>query len=129
MSEKITSFKDLVAWQKAHELVLKTYKVLDGFPASEKFALSDQMKRAAVSITSNIAEGFSRKTARDKAQFYQTALGSLTELESQIMVAFDLHYLDKNICDDLDLLITETSRLLNGLIKATRASKFVVPHS
>jgi four helix bundle protein len=129
VSEKITSFKDLVAWQKAHELVLKTYKVLDGFPASEKFALSDQMKRAAVSITSNIAEGFSRKTARDKAQFYQTALGSLTELESQIMVAFDLHYLDKNICDDLDLLITETSRLLNGLIKATRASKFVVPHS
>lgn len=129
MADKITSFRDLIAWQKAHELVLKTYGTLESFPASEKFALSDQMKRAAVSITSNIAEGFSRKTAKDKAQFYQTALGSLTELESQLMVALDLHYIDKSICNDFDLLISETSRLLNGLIKATRASKFVVSHS
>lgn len=129
MADKITSFRDLIAWQKAHELVLKTYKVVGDFPVSEKFALSDQMKRAVVSITSNIAEGFSRKTAKDKAQFYQTALGSLTELESQILVAFDLHYVNKNVCDDLDVSILETSRLLNGLIKATRASKFVVSHS
>lgn len=129
MADKIISFRDLIAWQKAHELVLKSYNLIEFFPPSEKFALSDQMKRAAVSITSNIAEGFSRKTSKDKAQFYQTALGSLTELESQMTTAIDLQYLNVQQCAEVEALFIEVSRLLNGLIKATRASKFVVVHS
>lgn len=124
MSETIKTFKDLLAWQKSHELVIATYKLLEFLPIGEKFALSNQMKRAAVSITSNIAEGFSRKTVKDKAQFYQTSLGSLTELESQIILAVDLDYISKDAWENIQSLVVETSKLLNGLIKATRDSRF-----
>ena len=85
--EKITSFTKVRAWQEGHKLVLMVYEVTKNFPKEEMFGLVNQLRRAAVSITSNIAEGFSRKTYGEKLQFYCIALGSLTEVQNQILIA------------------------------------------
>ena len=115
MEEKIRSFTDLKAWQESHKLVLDIYGFTNNFPQREIFGLSSQMRRAAVSITSNIAEGFSRITNKDKAQFYSISLGSLTELQSQLYVARDIGYINK--ADFLKIFdkIILVSKLLNGL--------------
>lgn len=94
--KKIKSFTDLYAWQEGHKLVLMIYKITDKFPSKETFGLISQMRRCAVSITSNIAEGFSRNTIKDKCQFYSVAHGSLTELQNQLIIARDIKYLDKD---------------------------------
>lgn len=88
--KKIESFTDLVAWKEGHALVLTIYQVTSSFPRSESYVLTDQMHRCVVSITSNIAEGFSRRGNKEKAQFYYTALGSTTELQNQLLIARDL---------------------------------------
>jgi len=124
MGEKITSFKDLVAWQEGHKLVLLVYTLTKKFPADERFALIDQLRRAVVSITSNIAEGFSRKTASDKASFYQIALGSLTEVENQMIIAKDLGYIAQNDFDGFNEQFIICSKLIHGLVKSTRDNKF-----
>ena len=80
--QKIKTFRDLISWQEGHNLVLMIYEVTKTFPREEAFGLTTQLRRAAVSCTSNIAEGFSRLTANDKAHFYTMALGSLTEIQS-----------------------------------------------
>lgn len=79
-SRKIKSFTDLTVWKEAHELVLLIYSLTKDFPKEELFGLVTQIRRAVVSITSNIAEGFSRNSYKEKAQFYAMALGSLTEV-------------------------------------------------
>jgi four helix bundle protein len=86
-SEKIYSFTDLKAWKQGHELVLFVYEITKHFPQNEVFGLTSQMRRAVVSITSNIAEGFSRISNKEKAQFYSIALGSLTEIQNQSYIA------------------------------------------
>lgn len=114
---KITNFTDLNAWKYGHQLVLNIYKVTDKFPDKERYSLIDQMRRAAVSITSNIAEGFSRKSSKEKSQFYSMSLGSLTEVQNQLMVARDVHYLkldDYQAIYDLSVIV---SKIVNGLIK------------
>lgn len=119
-TEKITSFTDLNAWKEAHKFVLLIYKMTKGFPKEEMFGLTSQIRRAAVSIVSNIAEGFSRRSYADKGQFYAIALGSLTEVQSQVLVARDLDYLNNqnfNIVADQAVIV---SKLLNGLIKSSR---------
>lgn len=121
---KITSFKDLVAWQEGHKLVLCVYELTKKFPNDEKFALIDQLRRAMVSITSNIAEGFSRKTAKDKASFYQISLGSLTEVENQMIIAKDLGYIAKSEFDECERQIITCSKIIHGLVKSTRVSNF-----
>jgi four helix bundle protein len=85
MEGKITSFTKLKAWQKAHALALLTYQATESFPKTEVFGLVNQMRRAVVSVESNIAEGFSRQTSTDKAHFYNIALGSCTETQSQLL--------------------------------------------
>lgn len=117
MNTKIHSFTDLITWQKAHALVLKVYKAVRLFPKEELFGLSSQIKRAVISISSNIAEGFSRKTSKDKVQFYHVALGSLTEVQNQLLIARDLGFLDKKNFHELAEKTVETSRLINSLIK------------
>ncbi len=83
--EKIKSFTDLIAWQKGHQLVISIYEITNNFPQKEIFALTSQMCRCAISITSNIAEGFSRKGTKEKIQFYHMSLGLLTELQNQLL--------------------------------------------
>ncbi|MFH1244303.1 MAG: four helix bundle protein [bacterium] len=116
-NDKITNFTDLNAWKYGHQLVLNIYKITDKFPDKERFSLIDQMRRAVVSITSNIAEGFSRKSSKEKSQFYSMSLGSLTELQNQLMVARDVRYLrldDYQVAHDLSVVV---SKIINGLIK------------
>ncbi len=117
---KIKSFTDLKAWQEGHKLVIYIYKLTREFPSSENYGLKSQMQRAAVSVTSNIAEGFGRKSYKEKGQFYNNSKGSLTELQNQILISKDIGYLQyedfKNIAEQSNLV----GRLLTGLIKATK---------
>ena len=115
--KKIKSFTDLEAWQEAHKLVLMIYKYSEKFPRKEIFVLVSQMRRSAISVSSNIAEGFSRSTVKDKCQFYTIALSSLIELQNQLIVARDVGYLLKN---DFMIIAKQTisvAKLINGLRK------------
>ena len=116
----IHSFKDLIAWQEAHRLALATYKLTEDFPKAELFGLMNQMRRAAVSISSNIAEGFSRNTAKDKKQFYAISLGSLTELHNQFILANDLHYISEAEFNKIEAEIITLHKIINGLIKGCK---------
>ena len=117
---KIKTFKDLFAWQKGHSLVLFIYEITKYFPKEEQYGLVSQMRRCVVSITSNIAEGFSRKTYKDKAQFYSIALGSVTELQNQIQIAFDVGFITIETFKKLDALSIEVHRIINGLIISSK---------
>lgn len=121
MNNKITSFTDLKVWQEGHQLVVLIYKITKEFPKEELYSLTDQMRRAATSITSNIAEGFGRQGYKEKIQFYYLAQGSLTELKNQIIIAKDIDYLSKA---NLKLLVERanlTDQLLQGLIKKSKS--------
>ena len=118
--EKIKSFTDLIAWKKGHQLVISIYRVTDNFPQKEIFALTNQMCRCAISITSNIAEGFSRKGTKEKIQFYHMSLGSLTELQNQLLIARDIDYLPENEFIKLANQTVEVSKLTNGLIRSLK---------
>lgn len=116
----IRSFTDLVAWREAHALVLDMYRATRQFPKEELFGLTNQMRRAAVSISSNIAEGFSRASRAEKNRFYNIAQGSLIELQNQLIVARDVAYI---ISADFDRIATKTvavHKLINGLMKSSR---------
>lgn len=115
----IRSFTELNAWREGHKLVLKIYSLTKSFPREEMYGLSDQLRRAAVSVTSGIAEGFSRNTAKDKNQFYYIALGSLTEIQNQLMVARDLEYLAKEQFIMVAELTVVVHKLINGLLKTS----------
>ena len=117
---KIRNFTDLDAWKEGHKLVLMVYKVTKSLPKEEIFGLVSQMRRCAVSITSNIAEGFSRQSYLEKIRFYSIALGSLTELQNQVIIAKDLDYITKEQFEVLDLQELPVHKILNGLIKKSR---------
>jgi four helix bundle protein len=114
--QKIKNFSDLVAWQEGHALVLRIYICTKLFPADERFGLVSQMRRASVSITSNIAEGFGRRTNPDKRQFYTIAVGSIAELQSQLYIARDLGFLQEAESASLQNDAEKVYRLVNGLI-------------
>lgn len=119
--ERIRTFTDLVAWQETHKLVLLIYQLTKSFPKSEMFGLVSQMRRSAVSVTSNIAEGFSRQSSAEKTQFYYMSKGSLTELQNQLIVARDVGYLTgEEVARALDQAI-RCQKLINGLIKSLRS--------
>ncbi len=118
---KIKSFTDLITWQKAHALVLIIYKFTNAFPRTETYSLIDQMRRSAISITSNIAEGFSRKSKKEKMQFYYMALGSTTELHSQLILSKDLGYLKQAEFYGVIEKIVEVNKLINSLIKSSQS--------
>lgn len=120
-TEKIKSFTDLNAWKEAHKLVITIYTLTKNFPKDELFGLTNQIRRAAVSITSNIAEGFSRNTFKDKTQFYSIALGSLTEVQNQLLVARDVGYIENKIFQKVGEQTVVVSKLCNGLLKSNRA--------
>lgn len=114
----IRSFTGLHAWQKAHRFVLLIYTMTKEFPKEELFGLTSQLRRAAVSISSNIAEGFSRFSMKEKAHFYSIALGSLTEVQNQLLIARDVGYLSSEEFNSLSLLSVDVSKLIHGLIKS-----------
>ena len=105
------------AYQKAKEVVKHTYKLLRKFPAEERYAMSDQLRRASVSITSNIAEGINRYSVKDKAHFIEIAYGSLMEVSSQFEIAEELNYITSDERLSMDLLVGDVARLLTGLQK------------
>ena len=115
----ISSFTQLIVWQKGHTLVIQVYELTRKFPKEELFALTTQIRRCVVSITSNIAEGFSRRSVKDKSHFYTIALGSTTELQNKLLIARDLGYLDKQLFEELAILSIEVNKMINGLIKKT----------
>lgn len=116
MKSMIRTFMDLNTWKEAHKLVLSIYKTTSKFPPRETYVLVSQMLRAAISITSNIAEGFTRKGNQEKRQFYYTAKASLTELLNQITIAKDVSYITEENYSEIVGQIDIVSRLLRGLI-------------
>ncbi|MDO8496471.1 MAG: four helix bundle protein [bacterium] len=120
--QKIKSFTDLNTWKESHNLVLMIYDVTKKFPKEEQFGLTNQLRRAVVSITSNIAEGFSRQSFKEKAQFYSMALGSLTEIQNQLLISRDIKYISHDVFTKIAGQTVIASKLLNGLIKSIRAA-------
>lgn len=108
-------YRKLVAYQKACEVRRHVYRLVKVFPKEEQFALCSQMRRASVSITSNIAEGMTRYSNKDKAHFLEISFGSLLEVMSQLEVAFDERYIDEIEFQNMESLIQETCRVLSGL--------------
>jgi four helix bundle protein len=110
------NYRDLIAWQKAKSLALSVYRCTRLFPKDEIYGLSSQMRRAAVSVPSNIAEGKGRHSQKELVQFLYHARGSLLELETQVSIAYDLEYIGLQVCQGLESQMTELGRVLNGLI-------------
>ena len=119
MKNKIQSFTDLIVWQKAHIFVLQIYKLTSNFPKEEKYSLVDQLRRAAVSITSNISEGFYRRTGTDKSHFYYMSIGSLAEVQNQLILARDLGYINNKIFQKIGNESVEIHKLINGIIRSS----------
>jgi four helix bundle protein len=118
--QKVRSYQDLVAWQKAMELVTEIYRVSQKFPKEEVFGLTSQIRRAAVSIPSNIAEGRGKFSKGDFQYFLGHARGSLSEVETHILIARNLNYLTNTEIDHIMELAAEVGRLLNGLLAAIK---------
>jgi four helix bundle protein len=112
------SYRDLIAWQKAMALVRNVYLQTRGFPKEELYGLAGQLRRAAVSVPSNIAEGQGRLSKKEFRQFLALARGSLLEVETQILIAADLQYINADVARELETQTREVLRVLNGLIES-----------
>lgn len=117
---KIRSFTDLIVWQQGHQLVLRIYYLTKQFPKEEVYGLTQQMRRSAVSITSNIAEGFGRRSYKEKTQFYYLAQSSLIELQNQLLIARDVSYLKQTAFQLIANQTISVQKLLSKLIKKTK---------
>ena len=116
------AFEKLKVWQHARELVKLVYHITDGYPVEEKYGLARQLRRSAVSICSNIAEGSTRKSRKDKARFYEVAYGSLIELLNQLIISNDLNLVTEEHLIKGRNSIDEIGRMLGALHKSTFAS-------
>lgn len=114
------NFKDLIAWQKAMDLVETVYRLTSQFPADERFGLTSQLRRAVVSIPSNIAEGQGRNSPGDFGRFLSIAYGSLREVETQLLIAVRLKFIDPTQYQPVQELCDETGRILNGLMNSLK---------
>ncbi len=112
----MTTFRNLNVYVKSKELVKQIYELLKKFPREEQYALCDQLRRAVISIPSNIAEGSGRNSQKDQAHFYSIAYGSLMETFSQLDIACDLGYISHEEFEQMELLINEEAKMLSGLI-------------
>jgi four helix bundle protein len=115
---KTFSFEKLIAWQKVRELASEIYKITKLFPKDEVFGLTSQMRRCAVSIASNLAEGSGRNSMKDKARFTEIAFGSALELLNQLILSFDFKYFEEQKYIEIREKITEVTVLINGLYKS-----------
>ncbi|MEA1936685.1 MAG: four helix bundle protein [Patescibacteria group bacterium] len=117
---KIKSFTDLNAWKEGHKLVLIIYDVTKQFPKEEIFGLTSQIRRCAVSITSNIAKGFSRLSYKEKTRFYSISLWSTTELQNQLLIAKDVSYITEKQFQNIAKQSIKVHKIINGLIKSSK---------
>lgn len=117
MSENIQSYRDLVVWQKSKRYAVRVYKITEKFPSHEMYGLTSQMRRAGISIPSDIAEGFRRKSKKEKAQFLRMAYGSGAELETQLEISHDLEYLTQVEYEELMRELEEVMKMLNKNIQ------------
>jgi len=117
---KIQSYRDLIVWQKSISLVKKIYEISRNFPEEERFVLTPQIRRSAISISSNIAEGYGRRSSKDYIRFLQISIGSLYELSTQIEIVSSLEYLSDNILVEIQTDLIEIEKMLNSLITKIR---------
>ncbi|HMV14775.1 MAG TPA: four helix bundle protein [Chitinophagales bacterium] len=115
---KITSYKDLIVWQKSIDFVSYIYGITSQFPSAEKFNLTSQINRAVISIPVNIAEGFGRESSKNYIQFLKISRGSLYEVDTLFIISKNLEYITTEVYSQTTLFINEISKLLNGLIKS-----------
>jgi len=120
---KIQNFTDLVAWQKARALVRRVYEATERFPREEAYGLTQQLRRASVSVPSNIAEGYGRGSRKEYMRYIQMARGSLYEIQTQLWLAQDIGYLTPGQTQSLVDEATECIRLVQGLLRALRKSQ------
>lgn len=116
----IISFRDLIVWQKSHAFVLEIYRISSSFPKEETYALTNQLRRAAVSIPANIAEGFSKKTLPNKLNYISHSEGSLQEVKYYLILAKDLNYINIATFENTIISCDEIGKLLNGYAKTIR---------
>lgn len=124
----VKSYRDLIAWQKAMDFVEMVYRCTFTFPREEIYGLTAQVRKSAVSIPSNIAEGQGRRTTKDFVNFLFIALGSRNEAETQLLIAFRLGYLDESRRNDLLSLSAEVGRLINGLANSLEQPPLTTSH-
>lgn len=117
-------YRALVVWQKSIVLVKMVYQLTDSFPKDERFGLTSQMRRAAVSIPSNIAEGQARRTTGDYVRFVSNAEGSLADLDTQLTISIELGYLERSSIQDCYSIMVEVRKMLNALRRALMARKY-----
>jgi len=122
-NKDIKEFYDLDVWRKAHKLVINLYAITKNFPEDERYGLISQIRRAAVSITANIAEGFSRYHYNDKINFYYHSRGSASETQNLLLIAKDLDYLTQSKADILIKDLNDIAKMTNGLIRSIENQK------
>jgi four helix bundle protein len=122
MTNEVRSYKDLVAWKKSMDLVTAVYRASQGFPKEEIFGLVSQIRRSAVSVPSNIAEGHARTSRKEFQYFLSNARGSLAELETQLTIAHQLAYINEMVINQLLDRLGEVGRILNGLLSSLKRS-------
>ena len=124
----LKSFKELTVWQNAYQLTLEVYRITCAFPSSEQYGLASQMKRASVSIPSNIAEGYKRQSRKEYLQFLAIASGSTGELETQLLLSKDLGFLGIEHFQRVSRLLEEVSKGLGNLMKSLKAPRTPNPN-
>jgi four helix bundle protein len=112
------SFRDLIVWQRAIDLTTEIYRMTESFPRTEIYGLTSQVRRAAVSVASNIAEGAGRSSKREFRQFLVTARGSICEVQTQLIIADKLGFADKGKLSGIESAASEVARMLNGLLRS-----------
>jgi four helix bundle protein len=114
----LKSYKDLKIWKKSYELCLEVYRITTKFPTEERYGLTSQIRRSAVSVPSNIAEGYGRKTTLDYIRMLYISYGSVCELETQVLLAGDLDFIPQGELGPIKKAISENERMLKALIKS-----------
>lgn len=112
----IRRYRDLDVWKKSIQLVKQVYKISENFPKHETYTLTSQMRRSAISVASNIAEGHARNYTKEYIRFSEISYGSLAELETQVVIAFELNYITQEELDELFAKSSEIGKMLNGLL-------------
>ena len=120
MNMSMKTFKDIIAWQKGYVLTLRIYQLTAHFSHCEEFGLKSQLRRAAVSVISDIAEGFKRRSKKDQLHFYNQAQSSIEEIKCQVLLARDLEYLKPNEFQEVDALAVESARILYAWISSQK---------